>query len=105
MSAAATAAGYLYASGRLRGRAQRDQEEHDEQPSEKRAHAPTQRPRIERPRQEGRGAARPSERRAPAPTQRPRIERPRQEVRVAALPEEIRAPGDKPRRTPTIQYR
>ena len=78
MSAAATAAGYLYASGRLRGRAQRDQEGHDEQPSEKRAHAPTQRPRIERP---------------------------RQEVRVAALPEEIRAPGDKPRRTPTIQYR
>jgi hypothetical protein len=78
MSAAATAAGYLYASGRLRGRAQRDQEGHDEQPPEKRAHAPTQRPRIERP---------------------------RQEVRVAALPEEIRAPGDKPRRTPTIQYR
>jgi hypothetical protein len=27
MSAAATAAGYLYASGRLRGRAQREQEE------------------------------------------------------------------------------
>jgi hypothetical protein len=78
MSAAATAAGYLYASGRLRGRAQRDQEQHDDQPSEKRAHAPTQRPRIERP---------------------------RQEVRVAALPEEMRAPGDKPRRTPTIQYR
>ena len=76
MSAAATAAGYLYASGRLRGRAERDQEHHDEKPAEKQARS-----------------------------QRPRIERPRQEVRVAALPEEMRAPADKPRRTPTIQYR
>ena len=33
MSAAATAAGYLYASGRLRGKAQREQEHHDEQPA------------------------------------------------------------------------
>jgi hypothetical protein len=33
MSAAATAAGYLYASGRLRGRAAREQEQqHPEQP-------------------------------------------------------------------------
>ena len=33
MSAAATAAGYLYASGRLRGRGAREQEEHkNEQP-------------------------------------------------------------------------
>jgi hypothetical protein len=33
MSAAATAAGYLYASGRLRGRGTREQDEHkDEQP-------------------------------------------------------------------------
>src|SRR5207244_12016811 len=32
MSAAATAAGYLYASGRLRGRGMREQEEHAEQP-------------------------------------------------------------------------
>jgi hypothetical protein len=33
MSAAATAAGYLYASGRLRGRGTREQEEHkNEQP-------------------------------------------------------------------------
>ncbi len=56
MSAAATAAGYLYASGRLRGRAQRDQEHHDDKPAEaqgeKRAAAHPQRPRIERPRQE-----------------------------------------------------
>ena len=82
MSAAATAAGYLYASGRLRGRAQRDQEHHDDKPAEKGA-----------------------DRRADAQPSRPRIERPRQEVRVAALPEEMRAAGDKPRRTPTVQYR
>ncbi|HYR36050.1 MAG TPA: hypothetical protein VEQ87_17285 [Burkholderiales bacterium] len=80
MSAAATAAGYLYASGRLRGRAQREQEQHGDQAAEKPA------------------LAQPS---------RPRIERPRKEVRVAALPEPERprmAP-DRPRRTPTIQYR
>ena len=32
MSAAATAAGYLYASGRLRGRGAREQESHEAQP-------------------------------------------------------------------------
>lgn len=83
MSAAATAAGYLYASGRLRGRAQREQEGHDEQHAAERPRpARTERPRIERP----------------------RIERPRREaeVRVAALPPAGEA---KPRRTPTIQYR
>jgi hypothetical protein len=32
MSAAATAAGYLYASGRLRGRAAREQEQQEKQP-------------------------------------------------------------------------
>jgi hypothetical protein len=32
MSAAATAAGYLYASGRLRGRGAREQEHHEAQP-------------------------------------------------------------------------
>ena|SRR5438094_3271867 len=88
MSAAATAAGYLYASGRLRGRAQREQEQHTEQPQANHAERPAtqpSRPRIERP----------------------RIERPRREVRVAALPEEgqQRIAPDKPRRTPTIQYR
>ena len=82
MSAAATAAGYLYASGRLRGRAQRDQEHHDDKPAEAQG-----------------------EKRAAAHPQRPRIERPRQEVRVAALPEEVPAASDKPRRTPTVQYR
>jgi hypothetical protein len=35
MSAAATAAGYLYASGRLRGRAAKDQEQAAEQPQQK----------------------------------------------------------------------
>jgi hypothetical protein len=36
MSAAATAAGYLYASGRLRGRAAREQEhQQEQQPAEK----------------------------------------------------------------------
>jgi hypothetical protein len=35
MSAAATAAGYLYASGRLRGRAAREQEQHEEKKPEK----------------------------------------------------------------------
>ena len=88
MSAAATAAGYLYASGRLRGRAQREQDEaHKEdtrqaQPEER---APrVERPRLERPRPE-----------------RPRVARAREEVRVAALPPE----ETRPRRTPVIQYR
>jgi len=35
MSAAATAAGYLYASGRLRGRAAKDQEQAAEHPQQK----------------------------------------------------------------------
>jgi len=35
MSAAATAAGYLYASGRLRGRAARDQDQEQAQPEKK----------------------------------------------------------------------
>jgi hypothetical protein len=35
MSAAATAAGYLYASGRLRGRGAREQEHHEHRPEEK----------------------------------------------------------------------
>ena len=80
MSAAATAAGYLYASGRLRGRAQRDQEGHDEHPE----HPQRQKP-----------AAR-----------QLRVDRPRREVRVAPLPTpEQPAAQPKPRRTPTIQYR
>ena len=88
MSAAATAAGYLYASGRLRGRAQREQDEahkEDTGPAQPEERAPrVERPRIERPRPE-----------------RPRVARAREEVRVAALPPE----EAKPRRTPVIQYR
>ena len=76
MSAAATAAGYLYASGRLRSRAQRDQEGNTEE-----REGPAK-PRL---------AARPI-----------RVDRPQREVRVAALPP---AAEPKPRRTPTIQYR
>lgn len=85
MSAAATAAGYLYASGRLRGRSQREQEQHGEQ--------------------EHHGEHQTQEQHKPAA--RPRIERPRKEVRVAALPEDTapRPNPEKPRRTPTIQYR
>jgi len=92
MSAAATAAGYLYASGRLRGRAQREQEEaHKDsapqtQPEPQKPRA--ERPRIERPRPE---RARP---------ERPKVAPARHEVRVAAIP-----PEEKPRRTPVIQYR
>ena len=77
MSAAATAAGYLYASGRLRGRAQRDQE--GEKPQD-------EQPKTPRPR-----------------TERPRIEKP---IRVAAMPSpEDTRPSTTPRKTPTIQYR
>ena len=47
MSAAATAAGYLYASGRLRGRAAKEQEqaaEQQPQPKEKRIKVHVERP-------------------------------------------------------------
>jgi hypothetical protein len=87
MSAAATAAGYLYASGRLRGRAQRDQEGHEEHPES----APRQKPA-----RSDRGG-------------QLRVDRPRREVRVATLPpqeqEYVQEKQEKPRRTPTIQYR
>jgi hypothetical protein len=99
MSAAATAAGYLYASGRLRGRAQREQEEAPKEgapqaPPEQRAPR-GERPRIERPRSERPPRA---ERAQP---ERARVASTRPEVRVAALPPD----ETKPRRTPVIQYR
>ena len=78
MSAAATAAGYLYASGRLRGRSQREQDgEHAENAQEQ---------KVAKPRAE-----------------RPRIEKP---IRVATLPasDDLRE-RSAPKRTPTIQYR
>lgn len=75
MSAAATAAGYLYASGRLRGRGAREQE-----------HA----------RDEHKAAS------EPAVHERPKLKKP---VRVAVLAkEEARAP-EKPKRAPRIEYR
>lgn len=79
MSAAATAAGYLYASGRLRGRGQREEQQ-------ELVHG---------------------ENAAPAKEQRrPKVSALRNEVRVAALPPaaEGEAPP-RPRRQPTIQYR
>lgn len=79
MSAAATAAGYLYASGRLRGRAQREQEEAQKA-------APQSEPQEKPPRPR---------------TERLKVAAVRHEVRVAALPPQ----EAKPRRTPTIQYR
>jgi len=46
MSAAATAAGYLYASGRLRGRGAREQEHHEHGPEEKKGAAPREEIRV-----------------------------------------------------------
>ena len=80
MSAAATAAGYLYASGRLRGRGAREQEHGTGEPKR---HA--QEPGSEAP---------PRER---APLRRP--------VRVAALPAEEPAPVERPKPAPRVQYR
>jgi hypothetical protein len=52
MSAAATAAGYLYASGRLRGRGAREQEEHkNEQPRNEQPRTPQRAQKAEEPRE------------------------------------------------------
>ena len=70
MSAAATAAGYLYASGRLRGRAAREQEQHEGHPREEQH-------REKKPaRRETRVAVlpEPSEPRAEQPRKTPKIE-------------------------------
>jgi hypothetical protein len=75
MSAAATAAGYLYASGRLRGRGAREQEHAAEET---------------KPRHD------------PARAERPVIKKP---VRVAALPSQEGAAPEPPKRAPRIQYR
>ena len=75
MSAAATAAGYLYASGRLRGRGAREQE-HAEEETKRGADAPRR--------------------------ERPVAKRP---VRVAALPPEPAGAAEPPKRAPRIQYR
>ena len=65
MSAAATAAGYLYASGRLRGRGAREQESHEAQP----------RTEEKKPREEVRVAV------LPAPEDRLNAENPAQKPR------------------------
>jgi hypothetical protein len=75
MSAAATAAGYLYASGRLRGRGAREQE---------------QGPQEERPKREA------------APRERPKLRKP---VRVAVVEKQESAPAPPPKRAPRIEYR
>ena len=82
MSAAATAAGYLYASGRLRGRAAKDQEQAAEQPQQQKE----KRIKVHVERAPKRETAP----RDPAPNA----------PRVAVIPQE-----DKPRRTPKIEYR
>ena len=76
MSAAATAAGYLYASGRLRGRGAREQEPHEAQPR-----AEEKKAREEKPREEIRVAVLPEDR-----------------TNAENL-------AQKPRRTPKIEYR
>jgi hypothetical protein len=82
MSAAATAAGYLYASGRLRGRAAREQEEHHPQQAERKP-----------ARKEIRVAVMPAR----------EALRPARET-LASAPEETR-PAEAPRRMPKIEYR
>ena len=77
MSAAATAAGYLYASGRLRGRGAREQDPQQEHPQHER--------RPERPaaRKEVRVAVLPEpaeHHAAPAPRKAPKIEYKRKRV-------------------------
>ena len=75
MSAAATAAGYLYASGRLRGRGAREQEHAAEETKPRRESARAERPVIKKP------------------------------VRVAALPPQEGEAPEQPKRAPRIQYR
>ena len=71
MSAAATAAGYLYASGRLRGRGAREQEHHEEQrPEEKKGAAPRGQIRV---------AVLPEE---PTEAQRPAEDKPRKTPKI-----------------------
>ncbi|HEX7052536.1 MAG TPA: hypothetical protein VF211_01215 [Burkholderiales bacterium] len=75
MSAAATAAGYLYASGRLRGKGAREQEQGAEQAK----------PQRGAPRRESAAIKKP--------------------VRVAALPPREPEAPQPPKRVPRIQYR
>jgi hypothetical protein len=83
MSAAATAAGYLYASGRLRGRAAKEQEQ---------GHGHAETPAPEHPQQK--------DKRVRVHVERAPKEQMREQTRVAVYPQE-----EKPRRTPKIEYR
>ena len=85
MSAAATAAGYLYASGRLRGRAAKEQEHAAEQPPQKEKRIKVHVERAPKREATSREASREAAPNAP---------------RVAVYPQE-----EKPRRTPKIEYR
>ena len=71
MSAAATAAGYLYASGRLRGRNGREQEHHESHAPEhpQKAHEPRMKVAVYQPEP----AAEPRAE-APAPKKTPKIQ-------------------------------
>jgi hypothetical protein len=84
MSAAATAAGYLYASGRLRGRNDRGRDEHghehghDEHGHHEHGHDHEQRP----------------------------AQKPRRQVKVAVYQPEPQPGADaRPKKTPKIEYR
>jgi hypothetical protein len=82
MSAAATAAGYLYASGRLRGRNGRDSEHHDN--DHHRDHE----------RHYGRGQDEPA----------PEVKKP--QVKVAVYqPQAVQPEAGAPKKMPKIQYR
>jgi hypothetical protein len=71
MSAAATAAGYLYASGRLRGRGAREQEHHEAQPrAEEKKPREEVRVAVLKAPEEGMNAEHP----APKPRRTPKIE-------------------------------
>ncbi|HEX4928413.1 MAG TPA: hypothetical protein VFV74_10460 [Burkholderiales bacterium] len=76
MSAAATAAGYLYASGRLRGRAAREQQEHAAEQA--------------KPKPEG------------SPKERTPLKKP---LRVAVVPERPPLAEPRPKRAPRVEYR
>ena len=75
MRAAATAAGYLYASGRLRGRGARDQEQGPEEAKQKPEKPSGERAKLKRP------------------------------MRVAVLEKPESAPAPRPKPAPRVEYR
>ena len=83
MSAAATAAGYLYASGRLRGRNERSHDEHAHDEHTHDAHHEPGQPAAQKPRRQVKVAVYQPE--------------PQPEAQPAAAP--------RPKKTPRIEYR